>query len=573
MKKEVLLIFKTHLDIGFTGYARDIIRRYIDEFIPNAIRVGYELKDTDTPFIWTVGSWLLWRALNEDHSGKVEKAIRDGILNWHALPFTTHTELMSPRLFEFGVSLSKKLDKRFGRETVGAKMTDVPGHTKGMIPILKRNGVRFLHLGVNPATPVPPVPPLFRWKCGKDEILVMYEKAYGEVADFDNFTVYFAHTGDNLGPQCADDIRKVYREAREKYPDAVIKAASIDDIARRMETLEGLPVFEGEIGDTWIHGAATDPEKLSRYRRVLRHIESRRILPDALADHLLLVPEHTWGMDVKKFFPDTEHFTHHEMERVKAERHTIEESWREQRAFVERAERFLGLEAEYPVQEPSLDGFEKIDLPDTLPYEVSFELFDRSDYERYEKAYVRCKEPWATWDFTKVGLPEYKGGIFTARVSEAYEKEGTLLYRLDFDRAAREAYGLPYFWLKKEGEALTLSWFGKKPSRLPQAFWFKIDGLTQNLRLHKMGEWLRPDSVIGSPLISAIDEGIRADGVKVKSLDAALVAPYGRRLLRYGEKAGECDPYFLLYDNIWNTNFPMWYEGDALFRFEIIKEK
>lgn len=55
-KKEVLIIFKTHLDIGYTDYAGNIVSRYLEEYIPNAIQVGYELKDTDTPFKWTVGS-------------------------------------------------------------------------------------------------------------------------------------------------------------------------------------------------------------------------------------------------------------------------------------------------------------------------------------------------------------------------------------------------------------------------------------------------------------------------------------------------------------------------------------
>ena len=63
MIKEVYLIFKTHLDIGFTDKAQTVVKRYIEEFIPNAIKVGYELKDTDTPFIWTVGSWLVNEAL------------------------------------------------------------------------------------------------------------------------------------------------------------------------------------------------------------------------------------------------------------------------------------------------------------------------------------------------------------------------------------------------------------------------------------------------------------------------------------------------------------------------------
>ena len=67
MKKEVLVIFKTHLDIGYTDYASNIVSNNINKFIPNAIKGGYELKDTDTPFVWTVGSWLIWEALKKDN--------------------------------------------------------------------------------------------------------------------------------------------------------------------------------------------------------------------------------------------------------------------------------------------------------------------------------------------------------------------------------------------------------------------------------------------------------------------------------------------------------------------------
>ena len=115
MVKEIYLLFKTHLDIGFTDNASVVVKRYIEEFIPNAIKVGYELKDTETPFIWTVGSWLVNEALKNDKDGKVEKAIRDGIISWHGLPFTGYTEMMSEELFEYGLSLADKLDKRFGK--------------------------------------------------------------------------------------------------------------------------------------------------------------------------------------------------------------------------------------------------------------------------------------------------------------------------------------------------------------------------------------------------------------------------------------------------------------------------
>ena len=146
-KKEVLLIFKTHLDVGFTDYAENIVNKYLSEYIPNAIRVGYELKDTCTPFRWVVGSWLIDRALQNDTTGRVEQAVRDGILSWHALPFTTHTEAMNERLFEYGIGISRELDKRFHKSTVGAKMTDVPGHTIGMVAPYGR---RLLQYGLAP---------------------------------------------------------------------------------------------------------------------------------------------------------------------------------------------------------------------------------------------------------------------------------------------------------------------------------------------------------------------------------------------------------------------------------------
>ena len=86
-----------------------------------------------------------------------------------------------------------------------------------------------------------------------------------------------------------------------------------------------------------------------------------------------------------------------------------------------------------------------------------------------------------------------------------------------------------------------------------------------------MGQWLSPEDVIGSPLISAVDEGVRNQDLRIRPLDSPLVAPFGRRLLQYNVKDAQEDLWFCLYDNIWNTNFPMWYSDDGLFRFEVEK--
>ncbi len=574
-EKEVLVLFKTHLDIGFTDYAKSIVEKYINEFIPAAIRVGYELKNTDTPFRWTTGSYLIWEALKRDTTGKVEAAVKDGILNWHALPFTTHTELMNERLFEEGLSLSQKLDERFGRKTIGAKMTDVPGHTAGMLPALARAGVRFLQIGVNPATPLPPVPPLFRWKQGAHEIVVMYQGDYGAQDCVGESIIHFAHTGDNCGPQSAEVIANVYREIEAKHPGCILRAATIDDIAERACALTDLPTVEGEIGDTWIHGAATDPQKLSRYRKVLRHIESMDVLPFDAADHLLLIPEHTWGRDLKKTLTDLTHYTHDEMDALGEGARKMELSWEEQRDYVRAAEKALGITPDYPIAPTDTALYTEVPLSDAEDtVEISWEPFGNEDYERYKRDYMRSHVDWAIWDFTKQGLPNEKGGLFIAAPVAAYKNGNKQLIIYKFDEKATIAYGLPYFTVEKEGEAVTVKWFGKKPSRLPQAFWLKFKGMEEKWELSKMGGlWVKPSELIGSPFISAIDKGVRNPDTYIESLDAALVAPYGRRLLRYGEERGSEDLYFNLYNNIWNTNFPMWYSDDGLFRFVLRENK
>ncbi len=165
MPDTIHLVFKTHLDIGFTDYAANVVRKYHSQFIPQAIALAAQTRATGAHFRWTVGAWLIYDYLEQaDSSGRrlMEDAIAAGDIVWHALPFTTHTELMDESLFRYGLSYAQRLDARFGRKTIAGKMTDVPGHTRAMVPLLHEAGVRLLHLGVNPVSAVPDVPPVFR---------------------------------------------------------------------------------------------------------------------------------------------------------------------------------------------------------------------------------------------------------------------------------------------------------------------------------------------------------------------------------------------------------------------------
>ncbi len=575
MINDVLVIFKTHLDIGFCDLGHKVIRRYLEEFIPNAIERGYALKDTDTPYIWTVGSWLVYEALKRDTDGRVAQAIREGIIAWHGLPFTTFTESMNRQLFEYGLSLSQELDRRFGKTTIAAKMSDVPGHTKAMIPSMVNAGIEFLHLGVNPAYKLPPIPPLCRWQNGEDEIILMYQSDYGDTMVFDDFVITFGFTHDNTGPQTIEEIQALYARLREQYPHANIRAATLNDVAIKLREIKHtLPIVTKEIGDLWIQNVGTDPKKVGVYRDLLRHIERHGIQGD-ISDNLLLVPEHTWG-GWEFMFPDFETYLLIDFEQVPREKKIpYEQSWQEKREYTTKACDALGIVAPYCVHRPDVSNMQEIPLP-SLDFKVSWQLFDRNDYARFIRGYMKEEMQTVEWvwqDNTKFGLPNYQGGIFPAIPRRAYTDGVQTVIELTFEKQIAKEQGLPQLYAILQDNRIEIRWLGQKANRLPQAYWFKWLGLEEaDWQIRKLGQWIAADDVLYSPLLAATDYGVRNKSVTIESLDATLVAPYGRRLLDVKAPKDPQDLYFNLYNNIWGCNHPMWYSDDSRFRF-IVKPR
>ncbi|OZB92452.1 hypothetical protein CJP46_24590 [Paenibacillus sp. XY044] len=295
-------------------------------FIPNAIQTAKYFAEHPErgSFIWTTGSWLIHHLLmhgTDEERQQVEEAIAKDYLRWHGLPFTTYTELCDSELLDYGIHMAMRLDERFGKRTIAAKMTDVPGHTRSLITHMAKAGLKYLHLGVNPSSHVPHVPELFLWRnTDGSEIVVQYSRDYGTTSEFEglNDVLYFAHTHDNHGPSTALQIEAEFAQLREAYPHAEIRASTLDQYAEKVWAIrDTLPVVEEEIGDSWIHGTSTDPYKLACYRELLR-LKSKWLQEGALTDSdeeyhnfcdaLLMIPEHTWGLDIKRYLADYIHY-------------------------------------------------------------------------------------------------------------------------------------------------------------------------------------------------------------------------------------------------------------------------
>ena len=91
--KKVIVVFKTHLDIGFTGLAEDVLRRYCDDFIPAAVELAFRVNTgAQKKFVWTVGSYLIRYYLEHakpDACARLEQAIRAGFIRCLHHPYRT----------------------------------------------------------------------------------------------------------------------------------------------------------------------------------------------------------------------------------------------------------------------------------------------------------------------------------------------------------------------------------------------------------------------------------------------------------------------------------------------------
>ena len=679
MIKTVHVVFKTHLDIGFTDLAARTIERYHKQFIPQAIRVAKQLRDAhaNERLVWTTGSWLvknyLQHADEQDRALFVE-AIEAGDITWHALPFTTHTELMNSSLTEYALSLSQNLDARFGHATIAAKMTDVPGHTLALVPYLAKAGVQFLHIGVNGGSPLPDVPPLFVWKAPTgEEVMVQYDASYGSsepIGELQDVLV-IENSADNAGPPDVRQVYAVFETLRKKYPGATIQASDLSSYARAILPFKHtLPVVKAEIGDTWIHGIGSDPYKVRCLKRLLAWAKTKPDMlgSDCFMDRLLMICEHTWGMDFKKYLGDYTNYAIDDFHRAReldvvsasavppayqfieafaqkeyahifgtqdqrrsTRRYSVFSlSHQEQRSYLDEAVASLPhnlqieaidvlkpldigtackqatakrLSSHTPIRigssqvvvadDGSIASLRTADGTESVKGEgigaYRYESFSAEDYDAFHHQYNRnfdAGRDWILADYGKPGMeavqPKVEHRLCKGRLKNLVRLDGPATVELCATLEAEEESprGAPrcvqiLYRFSKEGKLLemTLAWSRKEATRLPEALWLSVGLQTEaggTWRMLKLSQELPLNSTVskGARSIHAV-EGLvyenKGRRLLVENLDSPLVSLSRRKLLCFDDELPQVDGvfHFNLYNNIWNTNFPLWYEEDG----------
>ena len=632
--EKVLVIFKTHLDIGFTDLSSKVEQRYIDYYIPKAIEVARRLREEggDERYVWTTGAWLVdayLRQATPEAAAELEEAIRRGDIVWNGVPYTVESESMNRALFEGILRLSQRLDARFGKHTSAAKMTDVPGHTRSIVPLLSEAGIGFLHVGTNPAVSVPDVPPVCRWRdpASGREIILMYQGSYGDTMLLPDgrTAVSINLTGDNHGPHSIEEVHRIFASLRERYPSARIVAASLNDVAAALEPMRAdLPVVTSEIGDTWIYGYGSAPLRMARFRELGRlydgWIRQGRLAPDSdaaidFAVRLGMIAEHTWGADVKTHLRNWDKYDFDTFTAARTQPKFLftEQSWRELDENIDKAVALLpdplreeAREALKQVGEVDRrpvtgnDSDRKLDAAGRYAFEtkgvkcllggIAYQSFSNDDYTRFQDAYLTSHVQWAIEDNGKPGLDRSPARSATiearvAKCSAERSREGRRIRtEMVFPEDARiDPRVLPeavrcQWEIARDGRSVawTVDLVGKPANRMPEAYWVSIQPEELlSVVAEKTGGRVDLLDVVpgGNRQMHGIDRYVdlvtRRGTLRITSPDALLVVVGERNALNYSTQLPDLRQgiHFCLFDNLWGTNFSMWWGGDMRYRF------
>lgn len=432
-----------------------------------------------------------------------------------------------------------------------------------------------------------------------------------------------------------------------------------------------LPVVEAEIGDTWIHGSASDPYKSAALRQLMQL--KREWLADGtmqrgtkeyigFTDNLLCVAEHTCGMDTKPYFADYENYLKADFQRARKKdkiivKHpfrdfpynilniinkirfhssyrTIEKSWQEQREYLNQAVSFLDdahkMQAKKALasllpQEPivfesaeklngavSAFGFElalndfggigsftyhgqEILKNNSKPF-LEYRVYTSKDYDFWFHNYARNMKENAVWAYPDFGRPllkyadgKYPQGRFYYKLTDAFVlKEAAsvkILANLECDKPLCENAGAPrtvqiLYTLHSGGLKFDVLWYGKDANRLTEAVFLHLYPNADDFSLIKLGSRIDYKNVasMGGKNLHAVEKCImknHAGSFDFVNHHSPLISIGKGKILEYDNKIEPIEDgiSYVLYDNVWGTNFPLWYADNARFSFEILKNE
>jgi len=330
--KEIVIVYKTHFDIGYTQLARDVCHQYRTEMADKVLEAIE--RNADQPkakqFVWTLSGYPMSQILGPeqapDRREKISRAIRSGNLAVHALAFSMHDETFEPedlvRSLGWSSAIAREHELPLPRD---AKTTDVPGHSWILPTVLTHAGVKFFQMGGPLVNQTFSLPRLFWWE-GPDgsRLLTLYHNDYGTERmppkGWPSSAWLFLHmTADNEGPPPPNVVEADLSFYKQNAPGVKIRVGKLEDFADLvLAEKPELPVIRSDIPDPWIHGILSHPDvtRLAHNLRpsfptldALTTLENawgiyRSSIRPALSEayrNSALYSEHTWGLATQHY--------------------------------------------------------------------------------------------------------------------------------------------------------------------------------------------------------------------------------------------------------------------------------
>jgi len=153
-KWEVYLLHHSHVDIGYTHVQTEVERKhwaYFEQVIELARKsadypAGSRFK-WNVEVLWAVDSYL--KQASKEKREEFIEAVKKGWIRLDALYGNELTALCRPEELIRLVGYAEKLRRRYDLTINSAMITDVPGYTWGIVPVLAQSGVKYFSVGPN----------------------------------------------------------------------------------------------------------------------------------------------------------------------------------------------------------------------------------------------------------------------------------------------------------------------------------------------------------------------------------------------------------------------------------------
>ena len=352
-KWEIYVLHHSHVDIGYTHVQTEVVRKHWEYFkqvielaresanYPEAARFKWNVE-----VLWAVESYLK-QATPSERKAFVD-AVKKGWIGLDALYGNELTALCRSEELIRLLDYAQKLRRRYDLTINSAMITDVPGYTWGIVPVLAQSGVKYFSVGPNRGHRIGYTLSTwgdkpFYWEspCGKQNILCWvagegysffhsgrldssklfgYLKRLGDSEyPYDIVQLRYSIGGDNGPPD--PKLSEYVKDWNEKYAYPKLVVATTSEMFDEFERRYGnkVPKARGDFTPYWEDGAGSSARETSINRQAAERLVQAETLwamlnpagypddkfYDAWRD-VILYDEHTWGAHCSISQPDSD---------------------------------------------------------------------------------------------------------------------------------------------------------------------------------------------------------------------------------------------------------------------------